>query len=137
MSEVQYGQIRDALADALRGIPGVIVYPRWKGAVSPPCLVVGGPENLDYDTTMGRGGDTYRVLVRGFVGRGDDEAAQARLDEWLDSAGLRSVKAAVERDATLGGVVDYARVVQGRNYGDYDVGDVKLLGFEWICEVQT
>jgi hypothetical protein len=49
--------------------------------------------------------------------------------------GTQSVKAAIEKDRTLGGVVDTCRVVSVSNYASSDANDVLYLAVDFEVEV--
>ena len=68
---------------------------------------------IDYDAAMQRGFDEYYLTVRGMTPITGDETAQVTLHAWLDKTGANSVKAAVEADKTLGGVVSSLIVETG------------------------
>jgi hypothetical protein len=111
-------EIRAGLQTRLDTIAGVntSAYP----LDSPPDLTleVMGTEEIEYDLAMHRGLDRMTWLVRGISGSPDSRAAMTNLDTWLDRAGATSVKAAVEGDITLGGIVESARVMRstGQTY---------------------
>lgn len=94
-------------------------------------------EGVVYDASMGRGHDVWRFLITGYVGNPSDIGAQKNLDEWVDSSGATSVKAAVESDRTLGGVADFVRVVDCTGYSEYAVAGLNhtVLGAVWTVEV--
>lgn len=74
-------------------------------------------EGVDYDATFG-GGDTFRFRVWVVVPLGTDiNRAQTFLLPFLQSSGSKSIKAALEADPTLGGVVDDLRVVSAGPIG--------------------
>jgi hypothetical protein len=45
----------DDLGAALETIDGLRVFPYWADKIVPPAAIVGFPESLDFDETMGRG----------------------------------------------------------------------------------
>lgn len=53
---------------------------------------------------------TFGVLLTGYLVQGDWERGFARLREYLDATGTRSVEAAIEGDRTLGGLAVNATV---------------------------
>ena len=87
-----------------------------------------------YDAAMRS--DNWRFTVSAFVALTSDIGAQKRLDELLSTSGARSVKAAIESDCTLGGVVDDLRVTETSGHKTFAGGTGgKLLGAEWLLEV--
>jgi hypothetical protein len=108
--------IRSALASRLSTLLGndgqSSAY--WMTNPTPPTLQVVGVGPTDYDTAFGRGGDTLTATIQGLAGTTADQAAQVIIDNWLDTTGSTSVKAAIETErpgaVTLGGIVASCRV---------------------------
>jgi hypothetical protein len=126
--------IRDGLRARLATISGLRAYARLQGDIEVPGAVV-VPSGGTYDSTMGRGSDDMVFEVRLAVSRADDRTAQELLDQYLAGAGAKSVKAAIEADKTLGGVVDFARVAGWDDYGDVTVAGVQYFGTTLTVEV--
>lgn len=74
------------------------------------------PSEIDYDQALGRGLDFVDVTVRVTVTVTLDVAAQIKLDEYLAPTGANSVKALIEADKTLGGVVQDVHVQSASGY---------------------
>jgi hypothetical protein len=127
--------IREALAAALAVIPDVQVNAYALSSATPPCIEV-EPGSTTYDIAMGRGADRLKFTVRAFVALNLDIGAQMRLDLMLAGSGANSVKAAVETDRTLGGLVDSLRVTENMGYRRFVKEQAHvLLGSEWTVEV--
>lgn len=124
--------IRQGLADAMQTIHGLRTSATVPDAPRPPQAIV-MPDRIDYDLDMMRGADRFYFTIILLVSRADDRAAQNNLDAYI--TGASSIKAAVEADRTLGGVVDTCRVTQMRNYAAVSVGEVLYLGAEFDVEV--
>ena len=124
--------IRQALADKMGNVYGLRSSATMPDAPRPPQAVI-LPDRIEYDLDMGRGADTFFFLVTVIVGRADDRAAQNNLDRFV--SGSDSIKAAIEADMTLGGVVNFARVTEMTNYRQINVGDTIYLGAEFEVEV--
>jgi hypothetical protein len=106
--------------------------------VAPPDLTlqVMGPDRIDWDQTAGRGLDIWTMIVQGLSGSLESQASQTNLDAWLAPAGTGSVKAAIEADRTLGGIVDDCWVRQSSGYKVYTMPSKgHMLGAEWLVEV--
>lgn len=95
----------------------------------------------DYDQTVARGLDLWRLIVRGVVSFDLDLQAQKQLDEWVAPSGATSVKAALEADRTLGGRVENLHVTNlsgyrnvGNNFPSVQPINVYLAA-EWTVEV--
>jgi hypothetical protein len=124
--------VRQALADALASIYGLRVSATMPDAPRPPVAMV-YPDTISYDLNANRGADLYTFIVTVMVGRADDRSSQNNIDRF--AVGPDSVKTAIERDRSLGGVVNTCRVVEMRNYQAIPIGDVTYLGVEFEVEV--
>lgn len=128
--------IRAGIAKNLATVVDVQVSAYMLSAPTPPCIHV-FPQRVEYDKAMGRGLDTSMFTVQAFVGLVSDLGAQQKLDEYLDPAGARSVKAAVETDKTLAGLVSSVRVTDASGYKLYvlEGSQGPVLGCEFTVEV--
>ena len=129
--------IRSGIATNLGDISSLTVFGYVPDSIEPPTAVVGVVDNIEYDSTMARGSDTYNIPIYMYVSREDAELSQDSLDYYLDGSGSTSVKSAIEGDTTLGGVVSSARVVEASNYGVYTVNSIDYLGVEFSVEIIT
>ncbi len=103
-----------------------------------PTIQVMGPDAVDYDTAMRRGLDTWTIVIQAFSGSPEQRAAQTVLDQWLAPSGATSIKAAVESDITLGGIVAGARVVRSSGYRIYELPNRgRTLGAEFFVDVKA
>ncbi len=109
-------QIRAGLATNLSALADCQVSPYQLDNPSPPMIQVMGLEEVLYDQAMARGLDEITVILQAFAGTPADRTAQELLDAWQTGFGGTSVKAAVEADRTLGGLVDDLQVM--RSSGD-------------------
>lgn len=101
---------RAGLKTRLETIAGLRVYAYAPDNVLEfPAAVIAEVAELDDDMTM-TGGDIEAVFrLQLYVRSADTEQAQADLDAYLDPAGSKSIRAAIEGDSTLDGQVDWAR----------------------------
>lgn len=106
---MRMADVMDEVGAALQGIEGLRVYPFTVDRITPPAAIVTWPETIDYDAAMTRGGDRMSLSVLVLVSRVDARSARDLLAAYLDGAGPRSVKAAVE--ARTSTAYDSARVV--------------------------
>ena len=127
--------IRSGIATNLGNISSLTVFGFVPDSIEPPTAVVGVVDNIEYDTSMSRGADTYTIPVFLYVSRVDAQDAQDTLDAFLASSGSSSVKTQIESDVTLGGVANSARVVEADNYGVYTINNIDYLGCEFTVEV--
>lgn len=94
--------VMQALGAALRTIddPPLRVYPYTESRVTPPAGMVTLPRTFAYDATFHRGSDDLTIPVVIFVGRVDAESSHRTLCAYVDGAGSRSVKEAIEKYET-------------------------------------
>jgi hypothetical protein len=135
-----FQEIREGLATNLASIPNVQVSAYVLGNPTMPAIEVvpgwEGRDGIDYDKTFRRGLDALVFTVRAMVGTPTDIGAQKRLDRMISPTGEDSIKAAVEADGTLGGVVEDLHVTSCSGYKAFarDGGTV-ALGANWRVEV--
>jgi hypothetical protein len=126
--------LRTGLATRLTTIAGLRASATVPDDVQPPMAVVGAPK-ITYDTTMGRGFDTYEFLVTVIVGRVNERSAQNVLDGYCAPTGATSVKAAIEGNQTLGGASKALRVTEMRGNNALVIGDITYLAAEFVVIV--
>ena len=127
-------QIRDGLATRLGTIGGLRTAATVPDDPNPPQAIV-MPQEIQYDTAMARGLDTFTYTILVIVGRVDERSAQNLLDGYCASTGSTSIKTALEGDKTLAGVAQDLRVASMRNYSAVAVGPNTYLGAEFTCVV--
>lgn len=88
--------VMDEVADQLGAIGGLRAYPYPVSTISPPAAIVSYPETYTYDETYGRGMDRLTLPVVVLVSLASDRAARDQLGQYVDGAGAKSVKQAVE-----------------------------------------
>lgn len=87
------------LATTLDTIPGLRVYAYVPKTVAVPAAIVAWPEAVEYDATMGRGSDIFRIPVLVVVSDVTARNAPTRLGEYVNGSGAKSVKAVLEAHA--------------------------------------
>lgn len=128
--------LRSKLATALGAEVDVSAYRR--SFPTPRSIQVWGTDGVEYDLANRRGLDLFQITIMAFSGSPEDEAAQTRLDTWIDGAGSTSIKLAIETDQTLGGVVRSARVVRCSGNRQYDgQNGSQILGAEFFIDVHN
>lgn len=129
--------IREAMGTALRTITvnsrPLYATPYLTDKVTPPHAMV--ECEIDYDMTFGRTGDVYRFVVMVYAQRDSEREGQRYLDTLRDPSSSSSVKQVLETNATLDGVVDYARVARAGRVVIQTVGNVDYLMVEFEVEV--
>jgi len=105
---VDVGAIRTAMALALEAVGELDVNAYVKAQPVPPGIQILPPE-IEHDATFGgvHGVTMWVFTVQGYVGIVDEIAPQQLLDDLIRPGG---VKAALEADRTLGGLVASLRV---------------------------
>lgn len=143
---MQISPIRDAIADAARGV----VLPAGVGklvctgyvpdSVVTPCFYVAEVE-IVYDRAMGRKLDELVFTCRVYAGRSDDRAGQRIVDALLSGGGPASLKAAIEvarggpGEMALGGLADDLHVQRVQGYRWFDHGTSTYVGAEYTIKV--
>jgi len=131
MAGATLAEIRAGIETRLATIPGVQTDAYMNPAPSDLSLQVMGPDAVSYDQAGSRGLDYWTIIVQGFSGSPESRAAQTNLDLWLSPAGANSVKAAIEGDRSLGGIVADCVVTGSSGYREMFVNGAKVLGAEW------
>lgn len=119
---------RQSISDAskVQGIPRS--YPTETDKPEVPCTMVGNPIG-DYDETFGgEYTQTYPVLLLWSRSPGTDRAIAA-LDDYLETSGPKSIKAAIEE------AMPNAKVARWRDYGAYEFAGVEYPGVTFEVQV--
>lgn len=98
-----------------------------------PAFVVGvdPKESCDFTGAMGRGMDTWNILIYILVARGSDvRAAQEQLDQYLTGGGSKSVREALWNRSDLGLNDGTDLTVTGleRYGGSFDTANIPCIG---------
>lgn len=125
--------LMDQLGAALDEIEGLTVFPYSAERVLPPAAIVGWPDPLTYDNTMGRGSDLITLPVWVLVGRFDALSARDTLAAYLDGSGPSSVKAVL--DGGLYTACDSVRVASA-TVEPISSGGVEYLGAVLQVEIR-
>lgn len=143
--------VRDGLAARLETIEGLRVHEYVSGSVSPPAVTIvpglgsetsTGRPAIDYDKSFG-GSCLMNFMVKIAVSATADDAAQQRLDAYLDTRTDLSVKDALEadmepiRDSEGGIIADSVQVTGVAHYGMIEWAGVSYLGADLHVEVQA
>jgi hypothetical protein len=98
------GAIADGIKAALSTVSGLRTFAYQPEQLNPPTAY---PEltQVQYHRTMALGVQQMDWLIHIIVGRYTDRTAFALLDSYLSATGAQSIRAALENDRTLGGVV--------------------------------
>lgn len=126
--------IRTALAEKIGSINGLRTAATVPDQVNPPIAVI-IPERVTYDEAYARGLVVYTFIVQVVVGKVSERTAQNRLDGFVNPTGATSIKAAIENDKSLGGVVFDSRVTEMTTYTVVQIGDIAYLSCEFRVTV--
>ena len=126
--------IRTGLANRIATISGLRTAATIPDQVNPPIAIV-IPERLTYDDAFNRGLVTYSFLVQVIVGKVSERTSQNKIDGFINPTGTTSIKAAIEGDKTLNGVVFDTRVTEVTGYSVVQVGDIAYMSCEFRVTV--
>lgn len=84
------------LATTLDTIAGLRVYNHVPKSVAIPAAIVAWPEAVEYDASWGRGSDRFHIPVMVVVSDVTARNAPARLGDYVNGSGAKSVKAVLE-----------------------------------------
>lgn len=123
-------QVANALKTQLQTISGLRVFSYQPEQLNPP---VAFPvlSQVDYHRAFKGGNVIMLWQVHVTVGRYTDSRAHALLDDFLSYDGAKSIRAALEADKTLGGLVQSLVLTSGA-----DITTISENGAEFL-EIQT
>jgi hypothetical protein len=127
-------EIKNGLATNLANISGLRTSGSVPEQVNPPVAIITF-NNVDYDTTFGRGLDMYSFTVTVIVSRADARNAQNLLDVYCAPTGSSSIKTAIELDRSLGSKANDLRVTGLSNYGNLTIGEINYFAAEFAVTV--
>lgn len=143
----EIGEIMDALAGTFNGVATgdelagvattVSCQAEVPAQVSVPAVVL-EIDDLDWDLNMGAGADGFTVLATVLVQVQDLAGAQREMWRFLsrrNTSGVARLKAALESNKTLNGLVSYAIFSRVRSIGTIKYNAVDYLGAELIIEI--
>ncbi len=126
--------LKSGLATNLATITGMRTSQQIPEQPQPPVAII-TLNDINYDTTFGRGMDEYSFTVTVIVSSADGRNAQNLLDEYVAKSGTLSVKSAIELDRSLGGYANDCRVTRLSTYGNLTIGETNYLAGEWSVTV--
>lgn len=130
------GQISAALAARLATISGLRAFDYQPDSAYPP-YAFPGVTNIEYHKAMAGGSQTYTYTIMVVTGRVDDKTSQDELDRYASFDGAQSVRAAIEADRTLGGVVDTLILSSSANVSSMAIGDNNYITLDFTVTVYT
>ena len=132
--------VRAALAAQIAAnVAGLRATGLMTGQVSPPMAVVVPARGtfLSYTETLEPGVADIPLEVVLLVSYADERAAQNALDGYLSATGALSVPAAILKDPTLGGAVDFCVPESADSYGLIDWAGVSYLSARVLVTAGT
>lgn len=126
--------IRQGLATNLGTIPGLRASAELIDNPTPPIAVI-NLDSIDYHGAMQNGLTTYNFVVTIIVGRAAEREMQRKLDAYCQPTGAQSVKAAIESNRSLSGVVFDLIVVSSSPSGNITINDQTYLAAEFTVTV--
>ena len=127
-------ELRAGIAANLATIPGLRTASYVPSSPKPPVAIV-LPSSITFDTTFGRGMDSYEFTVLVMVGRVAERSSELALDAFCAPSGAGSIKTAIESDRTLGGKAFDLHVTGMRNYNQMQADEVTYLAAEFAVTV--
>jgi hypothetical protein len=118
--------IKTGIANALTTIQGLRAYAQQPDNVNAP-FAWPMLESITYNGAMRGGLVTHIFNVSVCVGRSAERSAQTALDGFLSYDGTTSIRAALEADRTLDGVVQNLLVESASNISTMDGNDATYL----------
>lgn len=134
MTALDLAALCTGIQTRLATISGLHALDRIPGSITAPCAWP-QPVSGEYDESFeGEQALTVRIVIAA-GGVADIGQAQTLLMAYLAESGAKSIKAAIEGDATLGGTVDGCRVTGWHDYGMLQMGALQFLGCLFDLEV--
>lgn len=130
MATVQ--QIRDGLKARLDTISGLNAHAQMPvPSINSPAAVV-FRRSTDFDSSTDSDDLTFGITVFIDLAR---QSAQDELDAYTAGEGANSIRAAIDADPTLGGVVDWCRVAQVESDRVTEWSNVRCLSADIVVQV--
>ena len=124
--------------DTFGGQPATLnAYATVSGNADVPAIVF-ELDTLQWDLNMGGGADGLGIVATVLLQTSDSEGAQEALWRFLsrrETTGVGRLKAALDADPTLGGLVHYAQMATARRTGLITYDGVDYMGAELVIEV--
>lgn len=127
-------QINGAIATQLSTIDGLQGYDYEPDSIYPP-VAFPSITNIDYHRAMGNGLVIYDITVRVVIGRVNERVAQEALDEYASYSGAKSIRATIEADRTLGGLVDTLILRNSASVSSTAIGEQDFLSLDFQIQV--
>lgn len=130
------GATATAIATRLGTIPGLRTFAHDPMQYNPP---VAFPvlESVTYHEAFAGGDVVMEWTLMLVATRWNDRISYGTLDEWISYSGTQSVRAAIEGDRTLGGVVQTCVIGSSANISNMSQGEAEFLSVEFTLTVHA
>lgn len=129
-------QQADGLETRLATISGLRVFDHVPDNWATPCAFV-VPDTVEYYNAFAGGDATHNWTATVVVGRQSDRSSQRQLFEYMSYSGTKSIRAAIEGDRTLGGVVQSLLVDRADNVRMVSQGDQAYLAVDFAVRIHA
>lgn len=127
-------QVSEGIATRLATITGLRTFSYQPDNAYPP-FAFPSLNSIEYHKAFSGGMQTYSFTVTVVTGRVDEKSGQDELDAFASYDGAKSVRAALEADKTLGGVVDTLILSSSANVSAMSVGDSNFITLDFTLTV--
>ena len=127
-------QIKAGLATRLATISGLRTFAYQPDQLNAP-LAYPMVEQVLYHRTMFNWLNEIVFTVTVIVARPTERPAEASLDAYVSPTGASSIRAAIEGDRTLGGIVDDCQVEQASGISSLSANDADYLSVDFTVRV--
>lgn len=115
----------------------VSMYSEVSGQVQVPAVAI-ELDDVSYDLSMGGGADGATFLAHLIVSEADTGTGQRLTRQLLSNGSVAtSIKAALEQDTTLDGLVSYAHMTGTRSIGSINYAGTEYVGATLVIEVMS
>lgn len=129
-------QVSDGIKTALATVSGLRTFAYQPEQLNPPFAY---PEltQVTYHRSMGLGDVEMQWTINVVVGRYTDRTANDLLDQYLSPTGAKSIRAALESDKTLGGVVQTLILSSAADVTALNEADANFLQVQYQLTVHA
>ena len=128
-------QAKDGLKARLATISGLRCYDHQPDQVNPPFAFPTLEEIRYHATAMCTGGVEMDFTINLILSRQSERIAQDEIDKYTAFSGAQSVRAAIEGDRTLGGVVEDCVVREAGTITNIDANDTLYVTVDFRVTV--
>lgn len=127
-------EVEAAVVATLSTIGGLQGFDYLPDSFPVPCAIV-AVGDVDYHSAFGNGVVEHDVAILVIVGRSSESAGDSQLDDFRSYSGTTSLRAAIEADGTLGGVVATSIVTKSTPKTAISINGAEYLAAEFTMTV--